>query len=98
MVVFTKELMSQSLEQFLGAGSVTSSELQERTDTSLVYPSSSEPLNDADTETSVQNATDIDEGILDCSKRLTAISRPTGRVPVVSKSGTAWTPCKPGKA
>ena len=89
MVVFTKELMSQNLEQFLGARLATSSELQERTDTSLVYPSLSEPLKDTEAETSVLSATDIDEGMLDCSKRLTAISRPTGRVPVVSKSGTA---------
>ena len=98
MVVFTKELISQSLEQFLGAGPATSSELQERTDASLVCTSSSEPLNDTDVETSILGSADIDEGTLDCSKGLTAIGRPTGRVPVVSKSGTALMPCKPGKA
>ena len=66
MLVCTKELMSQSLEQFLGAGLATSSELQERTDASLVYTSSSEPLNDTNTETSVLSSADIDEGTFDC--------------------------------
>ena len=98
MVVFTKELISQSLAQLLGAGSATSSELQERTDASLVCTSSSEPLNDTDAKTSVLRSADIDEGILDCPKGLTAIGRPIGRVPVVSKSGTALMPCKPSKA
>ena len=87
MVVFTKELMSQSLEQFLGAGPATSSELQERTDASLVCTSSSEPLNDTNAETSALSSADIDEGTLDCPKGLTVIGRPTGRVPVVTKSG-----------
>ena len=89
MLVCTKELMSQSLEQFLGAGLATSSELQERTDASLVYTSSSEPLNDTNTATSVLSSVDIDEGTFDCPKGMTAIGHPTGRVPVVSTSGTA---------
>ena len=80
MAVFTKELISQSLEQFLGAEPATSSELQERTDASLVCISSSEPLNDTNAETSVLSSADIDEGTLDCPKGLTAIGRPTGRV------------------
>ena len=89
MAVFTKELISQSLEQFLGAEPATSSELQERTDASLVCISSSEPLNDTNAETSVLSSADIDEGTLDCPKGMTAIGHPTGRVPVVSTSGTA---------
>ena len=64
MVVFTKELISQRLEKFLGAESATSSELQERTDTSLVYTTLSEPFNDADTKTSILSSVDIDEGTL----------------------------------
>ena len=89
MVVFTKELMSQSLEQFLGAGPATSSELQERTDASLVCTSSSEPLNDTNAETSALSSADIDEGTLDFPKGLTVIGGLTGQISVVSKSGTA---------
>ena len=44
MVVFTKELMSQSLEQFIGIEPATSSELQECTDASLVCTTSSDSL------------------------------------------------------
>ena len=89
MLVCTKELISQSLGQFFGAGLATPSELQERTDASLVYTSSSEPLNDMGAESSALSSVDIDEGIFDCPKGMTAIGHPTGRVPVVSTSGTA---------
>ena len=98
MAVFTKELMSQSLEQFFGAGPATSSELQEHTDAFLVCTSSSEPLNDTNAETSVLNSADIDERTLNYPKELTAIGRPTGRVPVGSKRGSTLMRCKPGKA
>ena len=80
--------MSQSLEQFVRAGPAASSELQERTDASLVCTSTSEPLNDTGAETSALSSADIDEGTLDCPKGLTTIGHPTGRIPVVSKSGT----------
>ena len=89
MMVFIKKLMSQNLDQFFGAGPVMFSELQERTYISLVCTSLSEPLNDTNAEVSALNSTDIDEEIHDCPKGLTIISRPTGRVPVVSDCGTA---------
>ena len=98
MMVFIKKLMSQKLVQFFGAGSVMFYELQERTYISLVCTSLSEPLNNTNTEISIISSTDIDEEIHDCLKGLTAIGRPTGRVPVVSNCGTALIPYKPGKA
>ena len=67
MVVFTKELMSQSLEQFPGVGPATFSELQERTNASLVCTSSLEPPNNTNTETSALSSVDIDEGTLEYS-------------------------------